>query len=88
MTVIPLPSEAGVRTGEEGREKTGEKTREKTREKILDFLRKTPSLTTGELSVTLGITDKGVAWQLNRLCRDGRLRRIGPDKGGHWEVVR
>ena len=90
VTIIPLPVDGpaegasdGVNSSLEGREKT----REKTREKILDLLRKTPSLTTAELAVTLGITDKGVAWQLNRLQQVGRLRRIGPDKGGHWEVI-
>ncbi len=74
-------------SGSKATQKTGEKTREKTREKILNLLRMSPSLTTSALAVTIGITDKGVAWQLNRLCRDGLLRRVGPDKGGHWEVV-
>ena len=66
---------------------TTQKTTQKTGEKILNLLRVSPSLSTAELAVTIGITDKGVAWQLNRLCRDGLLRRVGPDKGGHWEVV-
>jgi ATP-dependent DNA helicase RecG len=33
------------------------------------------------------ITEDGVKYHLNRLKTDGVIRRIGPDKGGHWEVV-
>jgi len=69
------------------RSKATQKTGEKTSEKILNLLRVSPSLSTAELAVTIGITDKGVAWQLNRLCRDGLLRRVGPAKGGHWAVA-
>ena len=25
---------------------------------------------------------------IRKLKADGRLRRVGPDKGGHWEVVK
>ena len=83
VTIIPIPTE----TAEKAETNGPEKTREKTREKILTLLRERPSLTTAELAVTLGITDKGVAWQLNRLCKDASLRRIGPDKGGRWKVI-
>ena len=27
------------------------------------------------------------ALELDRLKADGRLRRVGPDKGGHWELL-
>ena len=30
---------------------------------------------------------EGVKWNLQRLKAAGRLRRVGPDKGGHWEVT-
>ena len=35
----------------------------------------------------LGITRSTVQKHINNLKRAGRLSRIGPDKGGHWEVV-
>ncbi|MDD4623179.1 MAG: winged helix-turn-helix transcriptional regulator [Kiritimatiellae bacterium] len=70
-----------------GQEKPREKTREKTREKILNILKATPTMTTAELAVALGLIGKGVAWQLKRLQENGGLRRVGPDKGGHWEVI-
>ena len=78
--------------GEETREKrtakTREKTAEKTREKILRALRDHPGLSTAQLSAMLGLTSKGIEWQLKRLRNDGLLVRVGPDRGGVWEVVK
>jgi ATP-dependent DNA helicase RecG len=35
----------------------------------------------------LGLSPEGVRYHLRRLQAAGRLRRVGPDKGGHWEVL-
>ena len=32
------------------------------------------------------VTPKAVEKHLARLKAEGRLRRVGPDKGGHWMV--
>jgi len=32
------------------------------------------------------VTDDGVKYQLAKLKRQGLICRVGPDKGGHWEV--
>jgi ATP-dependent DNA helicase RecG len=62
-------------------------TRGKTREKILRLIAKNPLITTTELAEAAGITPKGVEWQISQLKKDGVLKRVGPAKGGHWEVV-
>ncbi len=80
------PRETG-NAGMMASEKTSEITRVKAREKILNMLKVTPTMTTAELARELGLTDKGVAWQLKRLQDKKRLRRVGPAKGGHWEVL-
>ena len=60
----------------------------KTREKILDAIRENVSITTKELSVVTGLSVKGVEWQIAKLKSDGKLKRVGPDKGGHWEIIK
>ena len=65
----------------------GMETREKTREKILTVMEASPQITTAELSEILGISIKGVEWQVARLKQNGVIRRIGPDKGGRWEII-
>jgi len=54
--------------------------------RIVEMIRTNPSVTRDELADALGLTIKGVDWQIARLKTDGVLRRIGPDKGGHREV--
>jgi ATP-dependent DNA helicase RecG len=34
----------------------------------------------------LGITDDGVYWNVKKLKAKGLLERIGPDKGGYWQI--
>lgn len=69
-------------------EKTREKTGEKTREKILLAINENPYITIDELSKITGITPKGVEWNLKKLKSENKINRIGPDKGGHWEIVK
>ena len=71
--------------------KTVEKTVEKTTrtvEKILKILSNTPSITVREMSEILGLSRRGVEEQIKSLKQKGVIRRIGPDKGGHWEVIK
>ena len=68
-------------------ERHAEKTREKTREKILQLLQDMPQITTAEIAEKIGITTKGVEWQLAKLYSEKLIRRVGPDNGGHWEVI-
>jgi len=35
----------------------------------------------------IGAESVSVEWNLKKLRDEGRIRRIGPDKGGHWEVI-
>ena len=67
--------------------KTVEKTT-RTVEKILKILSNTPSITVREISEILGLSRRGVEEQIKSLKQKGVIRRIGPDKGGHWEVTK
>lgn len=55
-------------------------------DRILDILSKHPRYTTADLADILRISDKGVEKHLANLKKAGRLLRVGPDKGGYWEV--
>ncbi len=68
-------------------EKAREKTVEKTVEKIVDMIREAPAITTKELIMKTGLSRRGVEWNLSVLKEKGIIKRIGPDKGGHWEVL-
>ena len=65
----------------------GEKSREKSREKIINIIQNNPTVTQLELSNMLQISTKAVEKHIKNLKEDGIIRRVGPDKGGHWEVA-
>ncbi|MGI6312759.1 MAG: winged helix-turn-helix transcriptional regulator [Candidatus Cryptobacteroides sp.] len=58
-----------------------------SRELILALLRDHPYMSARDLAERIGISPKGVEKNLRILKENGSLRRIGPDKGGKWEVL-
>jgi len=58
-----------------------------TTQKIIQEIIANPGITIRELSKKTGLTDVGVKYSLKRLKDDGLLVRVGPDRGGHWEVL-
>jgi ATP-dependent DNA helicase RecG len=67
-------------------EKTTPKVVEKTVEKILGLIKESPKITQQEIMKKTGLTRRGVEWNLMKLKKERLIRRIGPDKGGYWEV--
>lgn len=64
-----------------------EKGAEKSSEKILALLKANPALAARELALRLEMSPRGVEKQIAALREAGRLRRVGPAKGGYWEVI-
>ena len=74
-------------------EKMSEKTKnvgenaQKVSEKIFSLIKHNPLITISELSQQTDVTTRTVERNIKKLQLAGRLNRIGPDKGGHWEVI-
>lgn len=64
------------------------KTSGKTSGKILHHMQENSRVTIPELATALGITERSVERNIHKLQREGMIRRVGPAKGGHWEVTR
>jgi ATP-dependent DNA helicase RecG len=41
-----------------------------------------------ELANAVGLTRDGIKYHINKLKRDGAIRRVGPARGGHWEILK
>lgn len=81
-----VPEPARKRSGKTP-EKMSVKTPEKTPEKILSLLSRQPTLSLSEVATAIGRSSRTVERAVAKLAEAGRLKRIGPDKGGHWEVL-
>lgn len=46
-----------------------------------------PRITYRELAELLGLTEDGIFWNIKKLKAKGFLRRVGPNKGGHWKII-
>ena len=73
-------------------EKSSEKSSEKntlnsTKSKILKEIKANPIISAKQLADILGITSRAVEKNLAQLRESNTIRRIGPDKGGHWEII-
>ena len=68
-------------------QKSTQKTTQKTTQKILSLLRQNPGMTRMQISTAIGLSPEGVKWNLDKLKASGIIRRVGPDRGGHWEIV-
>jgi ATP-dependent DNA helicase RecG len=63
------------------------KTSGKTSGKILATLKEDGRLTIPELAAMIGVTERSIERNIQKLQEANRLRRVGPAKGGHWEVT-
>jgi len=66
----------------------GVKSSVKSSVKILELFENSRDMTIIELADQLGISTRVVEKQINKLKEKGRLHRVGPAKGGHWEVLK
>lgn len=79
--IIPDPQD-------ESTKETGKKSSEKSSEKILRLIKENNKISAGELSDKIGISPRAVEKQISKLKSEGYLKRVGPNKGGHWEVLK
>jgi len=75
-------SSAGFRVKELGKNLGG-----KTSVLILDMIRQRPEITIPEMAEALGKSTRAIEMQLAKLKESGKLQRIGPAKGGSWEIL-
>ena len=64
-----------------------EETVEKTGEKILRQITSNPKITLKELQSITGLSRQGIEWHISKLKQEGRIERVGPDKGGYWKLL-
>ena len=58
-----------------------------TPKQIFELLAIEPTLTIAEIAGRLNLNRRGVVKHFNKLKSLGIIRRVGPNKGGHWEII-
>ena len=58
-----------------------------TQKTIVEIIISNPHVTIPEVARQLDLNPRGIAKHFKVLQDKGVIRRVGPDKGGHWEVI-
>ncbi len=80
-------NEESTQKSEKSVQKTSE-SRQKSAQKILQLITENQSITTTEMAEKLKMSRSGIAKQIKKLKENGKVTRIGGDKGGHWEIMK
>ena len=83
---MPVYCNGSQKLGESS-EKVRRKVPRKSSQKIIEIMQSNPGVTIAELLEQVGIGDKAIEKQILKLKEQNFIRRIGPAKGGYWEVV-
>ncbi|MCM1139864.1 MAG: winged helix-turn-helix transcriptional regulator [Muribaculum sp.] len=65
--------------------RTGQKANQKNQ--IIEILKKRPTVSRADLAEALGLHQSSVKRRLEALVKENRIKRVGPDNGGLWEVI-
>ncbi len=83
VTVYSNPDESSGETSE----KTSVKMSEKTSVKILELIKEDQQITISDLAFRVKKTERTIERNIKKLQMEGKLERIGPDRGGYWKVM-
>ena len=93
--IVPLAERSSQKSSQESSQKSSQESYQEgsqedideTAGKILYLLKDNPNITGAVIADRLGISRRAVTKQIAALKSKGLVKRIGPDKGGHWEVM-
>ena len=54
---------------------------------IIKEIRNNPNITLSEIAEKIGVSRRWIATNIKHLQDTGVVKRIGPNKGGHWEII-
>lgn len=61
--------------------------KEKSSVEIIRLMAENPKITAAQIAERLGITMRAVEKQIAKLRTQEIIKRVGPNKGGHWEII-
>ena len=59
----------------------------KTQGDIIRLMEDNPQISTREMATILGLVQRTIIRNINDLKAAGLIKRVGPAKGGRWEIL-
>jgi ATP-dependent DNA helicase RecG len=54
---------------------------------ILDAIHLNSKVSAAEIAMKLGMSSRAVEKRIKSMRENGIIRRVGPDRGGYWEII-
>ena len=80
--IILAKSETEVKTDIETKVEPDTKTKV-----IVSAIKRNPHVTISQLAKMMGMSTGGVEWHVKQLQKKKLIKHVGPNKGGHWEII-
>ena len=55
---------------------------------ILSAIRHNPKVSAAEIAMKVGLSSRAIEKRIKTMRENGIIRRVGPDRGGYWEIVK
>ena len=78
-------SEKEVKSSEKGR--TSSDKPQDVVQSIVNAIRQNSKISAAEIAMKVGLSSRAVEKRIKTMRENGIIRRIGPDKGGYWEII-
>ena len=79
--------DVAVNVAEDTLKSTLKSTLKGTPKQICELIEENPNITIDKVSELLQKNRRGIVKHFKSLQAQGIIRRVGPDKGGHWEII-
>ena len=54
---------------------------------ILNAIRQNSKVSAAEIAMKVGLSSRAVEKRIKTMRENGIIRRVGPDRGGYWEII-
>lgn len=78
---------SGQKSGQKSNTKSGMKSNTKNEKAIISAIRSNPAISITKMCPITGLSRSGVQKIIIRLRQQGLIQRVGPAKGGYWEII-
>ena len=78
---------SALKTAPETAPETALESAPETALQIIGEIRNNPNITLSEIARNLGVSRRWIATNIKHLQDKGFVKRVGPNKGGHWEII-
>jgi predicted HTH transcriptional regulator len=63
------------------------KTSGKTSGKIIKLIKENSYITIPEMALIIGVSNRSIERNLQKLQNNNKIKRVGPAKGGYWKII-